>query len=58
MCNIDFNNPKIVKNLTAKDLLMKMLERDQDDRITAKEALAHKFFINMPEIQTKFDTNF
>ena len=58
MCNIDFNNPKIVKNQTAKDLLMKMLERDPDDRITAKEALAHKFFSNMPEIQTKFDTDF
>lgn len=48
-CKIDFKNPKLKKNKAALDLLMRMLENDPEKRITAKEALQHKFFTDLEE---------
>lgn len=48
-CKIDFKNPKLRKNKAALDLLQRMLETDPERRLTAKEALAHKFFTDVED---------
>jgi len=48
-CKIDFKNPKLKKNKAALDLLQRMLENDPEKRISAKEALSHKFFTDIEE---------
>ena len=42
-CDIDFNHPSI-KYKDLKDLLKRMLKKNPDERITAKEALEHNMF--------------
>lgn len=39
----------------AKDLLMKMLEKDPKKRITAEMALQHEFLSNFRELQQEMD---
>ena len=46
---IDFKLPKLKKNPVALDLLVKMLEIDPLDRISAKEVLQHEYFMEVPE---------
>lgn len=48
-CKIDFKNPKLRKNKAALDLLQRMLENDPEKRISAKEALGHKFFTDFED---------
>ena len=48
-CKIDFKHPKLKKNKLALDLLMKMLENEPNKRISAKEALNHKFFADFDD---------
>ena len=43
-CKIKFSHPMLKKNKVALDLLTRMLEVDPEKRITAEEALKHKFF--------------
>jgi serine/threonine protein kinase len=43
-CKIDLKHPKLKKNKVAVDLLARMLDADPERRISAKEALSHKFF--------------
>lgn len=43
-CKIDFKHAKLKKNKVALDLLMRMLDNDPERRISAQEALQHKFF--------------
>lgn len=44
-CQIDFT-PEKYQNLpfTARDLLIKMIQKDPKDRVTASDALNHPFF--------------
>jgi serine/threonine protein kinase len=42
-CNIDFDHPSI-KYKDLKDLLKKMLKKNPDERISAKEAVQHHLF--------------
>lgn len=48
-CKVDFKNPKLRKNKSALDLLQRMLEVDPERRLSAKEALAHKFFTDLED---------
>ena len=48
-CNIDMFNPKLHKNKLAYDLLLRLLEKDPDDRITASKALKHAYFDHMTD---------
>ena len=49
-CKIDFKNPKLRKNPAALDLLQKMLENEPEKRISAKDALAHRFFTDIEDM--------
>lgn len=44
-CNINFNHPALDKKSPMVDLLMKMLEKDPEQRISAKQALQHEFMV-------------
>lgn len=46
---VDFKNPKLRKNKVALDLLQRMLEVEPERRLSAKEALAHKFFTDVED---------
>lgn len=46
-CKVNFTHPMLRKNKIAMDLLKKMLEVHPDIRISAEEALKHKFFENI-----------
>lgn len=48
-CKIDFKNPKLKRNKAALDLLQKMLEVDPEKRVSAKDALNHKFFTDVED---------
>jgi len=43
-CKIDLKHAKLKKNKVALDLLMRMLDVDPERRISARDALGHKFF--------------
>lgn len=48
-CKIDFNHPKIKKNKIITDLLIKMLATNPEERISAAEALQHRFFADFDD---------
>ena len=48
-CKIDYKNPKLKKNKAALDLLVQMLETDPEKRISAKQALQHKYFADIED---------
>jgi calcium-dependent protein kinase len=48
-CKIDFKNAKLKKNKVATDLLTRMLDQDPERRISAKDALSHKFFTDFED---------
>ena len=48
-CKIDYRNPKLKKNKLALDLLVQMLETDPEKRISARDALQHKFFADVED---------
>lgn len=53
-CKIDFNHPKIKKNKIILDLVTKMLDVNPDNRITAEEALKHRFFQDLADNDETF----
>lgn len=50
-CQIDYNHPKLMNDQNARDLIMRMLDKNPDARISAKDALRHKFFVDIEEIK-------
>lgn len=48
-CRIDFKNPRLRRNKAALDLLMRMLDSDPDRRVSAREALSHRFFTDLED---------
>ena len=50
-CNINFNHPALDSNSCMVDLLKKMLNKDPEQRISAKDALAHEFMQKYESIE-------
>lgn len=50
-CKVDFKHPRLKKNKLALDLLSKMLENDPSKRISAKDALNHRFFTDFDNFE-------
>lgn len=48
-CKIDFKHAKLKKHKVATDLLVRMLETDPEKRISARDALTHKFFADFED---------
>jgi len=48
-CQVDFDHFKLRNDSSARDLIIKMMDRNPDTRISAKEALQHKFFTDIEE---------
>lgn len=48
-CNINFDHFRLQAQPTARDLLMKMLDKNPESRISAKDALRHQFFLEVEE---------
>lgn len=48
-CKINFKHPRLLKNKTALDILMRMLEINPDKRVSAEEALRHRFFTDLED---------
>ena len=48
-CKVDFKHAKLKKNKVAANLLARMLDQDPERRISAREALAHKFFTDFED---------
>lgn len=48
-CNIDFNHPKLAGNASARDLLIRMMDKNPETRISAADALRHPFFVDIEE---------
>jgi len=60
MCDIDFTQEKYNDiDSDAKGLLVKMLEKDPEIRLTAEQCLHHAFFFNEePPVKHEFHSNF
>ena len=48
-CQVDFDHFRLRNDPSARDLIIRMMDRNPDTRISAKEALQHSFFIDMEE---------
>lgn len=56
-CKIDFKHAKLKKNKVAADLLARMLDQDPERRISAREALCHKFFTDFEDHKMIIETD-
>ena len=54
-CSVNYSNPRISRVPHVKSLLMKMLQADPLRRISAEEALEHKFFDGYKDSVDSFD---
>jgi len=54
-CHIDFEHFKLKSDPNARDLLIRMLEKNPDCRISAKDALRHRFFSEIEEAKISLE---
>jgi len=54
-CQVDFESSSLKVNPAARDLLMRMLDKNPETRITARDALKHPFFVEIEEARVPIE---
>jgi serine/threonine protein kinase len=54
-CHIDFDHYRLQSNASARDLLIRMLDKNPETRVSAKDALKHPFFTEIEEARAPIE---